>query len=910
MYTSSSTDVGRVLDEVVREAGIEPVLYQREAFSAILDGYNVLITAPTGYGKTEAAVLPILTLMRIRAHEPIALLYVTPLKSLINDLLHRLRSLFQRYGFRVMRKHGDVPANERKARLRRVPHVLITTPESLEIDLDMSKNIRRYLRNVKWVIIDELHEVAASKRGLQLAFLLERLRRVSGDFQVIALSATISDPLNVFQPFVGSSNRRLRIVNGGFKKPLIKVIYTENVEEALFKAMPKGRKKCIVFVNSRRLAERVHEILAKMPGLNDVVGVHHSSVAKLSRENLELRFKSGDVKCVVATKTLELGIDIGDVDVVIHIGAPPSVTSLVQRAGRSGHSMEAVSKAIIITDALDEYLLSLAAAELATKGVLEEGRMFCYLDVVAREIVGEVLGSNGVTIEDIEKLVNSIKPCRGRSGELRSVINVLIQSRILRREGDLLRIGRFFYKIWSPDGFGGSIRRFFSFIQSNDDKFTVKYLDKDVGYLDSSYVMKYLRPWDRVKIGGNTWDVISINVVKKTISVKPSNSKGDIPYWSGSLIMFSKLLTKHVFNMVHRYCREGSKGDRVLSDLCLNISEEVVKQLRNGGTVVEHVGDQFVVYGGLSHKHFELLGYVLAYITLLSGKSPSITVKASPLGLAVNNLPEILRATKSINYGIDELIREAVRISPYFHIKLRELLPSFGMVHNVVVTNEALEQSLHELEVDEALKQSVKSFINLDIEAVALSAKEFSPIAKLIINTPPLRPWYSGSYHIIAEALKGMALTVEEIAEVTGLPTDYVERKVKAMRKIKGPLRTIAFYDTYDGRLRWALYRELHKLAKGMYRDSFSPFNSPENYVVILYLDRYNDDTRSLIVSPSKEVLGSVLPSDIGADEVFKVKVGHLTFSNRYLTYYHVPVKALNLVVRNAITFLQRLYEC
>jgi len=161
---------------------------QEMSYEPITNGYNTLIIAPTGYGKTEAAMFPILNRMLKEDVKPVTVIYITPLKALINDLLYRIDWWASRLGFLVNRKHGEVPQKEKNLRLKKIPHIIVTTPEGLKIDLDWASRFREHYKNVKWVIVDEIHELINSKRGTQLSILLERLKHFIGyDFQRIGL---------------------------------------------------------------------------------------------------------------------------------------------------------------------------------------------------------------------------------------------------------------------------------------------------------------------------------------------------------------------------------------------------------------------------------------------------------------------------------------------------------------------------------------------------------------------------------------------------------------------------------------------------------------------------------------------------------------------------------------------------
>ena len=170
----------QVVELVMRKGWESFTEIQELAFPEILKGKNTLLIAPTGYGKTEAALIPVLDMVLREKVKPVAILYITPLRALINDLVLRIRWWTRHLGLHVARKHGDVPQSEKARRLRTVPHIMVLTPEGLEIDLDWASRFRGNYRNVRWVIVDEVHELASSKRGIQLAVLLERLKKFIG----------------------------------------------------------------------------------------------------------------------------------------------------------------------------------------------------------------------------------------------------------------------------------------------------------------------------------------------------------------------------------------------------------------------------------------------------------------------------------------------------------------------------------------------------------------------------------------------------------------------------------------------------------------------------------------------------------------------------------------------------------
>ncbi|MCE4603247.1 MAG: DEAD/DEAH box helicase, partial [Desulfurococcales archaeon] len=260
------------LVELIRRRGWSGLtVVQEKAIPVILDGANAILVAPTGEGKTEAALLPILSMMAREGAEPVSLLYITPMKALINDLYLRISWWASRLGFRVARKHGDTSASERSRRLRNVPHILVTTPESLEIDLDWSRRFRVYYRNLRWVIIDEVHELLSNKRGAQFIIQLERLARIAGrDIQRIGLSATIGDLDRALELLSGSSSRRRVIVDGRrVKKPKLSVTYVRDDSsdpwlDVAGKVLQEVEKPSLVFVNSRYVAEKLKDSLERL----------------------------------------------------------------------------------------------------------------------------------------------------------------------------------------------------------------------------------------------------------------------------------------------------------------------------------------------------------------------------------------------------------------------------------------------------------------------------------------------------------------------------------------------------------------------------------------------------------------------------------------------------------------------
>ncbi|MGZ6164116.1 MAG: DEAD/DEAH box helicase, partial [Myxococcaceae bacterium] len=394
----------------------QPSEPQSLGWPRILAGEDVLIAAPTGSGKTLSAFLAALDrLLRLalenRLEDRTSVVYVSPLKALGNDvqknLLRPLEAIYElaaREGLfpepvRVQVRTGDTPASERAQMLRRPPHVLITTPESLYLVLTAAR-ARETLRHVDTVIVDEIHALARDKRGSHLALSLERLKaQVRRRPQLIGLSAT-QKPVETFASFLtGRPDGCVVVKVGHLRKwqlaletpedPLSAVATHEmwgQVYDRLVQLTSEHRTT-LIFTNTRKLAERVaHDLGSRLgPG---TVSAHHGSMARELRLAAEEKLKRGELRAMVATASLELGIDIGAVDLVVQLGSPRGIALFLQRVGRAGHSLHGVSKGILVALTRDELVECTALLRAVHDGELDAVRIpEAPLDVLAQQIV-------------------------------------------------------------------------------------------------------------------------------------------------------------------------------------------------------------------------------------------------------------------------------------------------------------------------------------------------------------------------------------------------------------------------------------------------------------------------------------------------------------------------------------------
>src|SRR3989475_4984900 len=344
---------------------------QRRAIPRIMEGESALVIAPTGIGKTEAAILPILHKILTEKPEPVSCMYITPLRALNRDMLRRMTFFGEQLGVRVAVRHGDTPQKERQEQTRHPPDILITTPETFQI-LFTGRRGRDQLRTLQWVVVDEIHEMAGDDRGAQLAVALERLVEMVGhDVQRIGLSATVGTPEEVAS-FLGGVGREVEVIKGPIPKGMrIQVefpvpsdddngraekLHLRDVQAAairLCQELIDSHRSTLFFVNTRDTAEFLSSRMRTwFPELS--LGVHHGSLSKDVRIQMEDDFKAGVLKALICTSFLELGVDVGSADFVLQYNSPREVSRLVQRIGRSGHGVGEVSDGLVITTHEDD----------------------------------------------------------------------------------------------------------------------------------------------------------------------------------------------------------------------------------------------------------------------------------------------------------------------------------------------------------------------------------------------------------------------------------------------------------------------------------------------------------------------------------------------------------------------------
>src|SRR6266566_3144231 len=425
-----------------------PTPAQEKGWPAIAAGGHVLIQAPTGSGKTLAAFLSAIDRLTETPRAGLRLLYVSPLKALNYDVERNLRGPLAglRSELRVAVRTGDTPQKERAAMLREPPDILITTPESLFLLL--TSRARELLRSVDTLILDEVHAVAGTKRGAHLALSVERLEALAAQpVQRIGLSAT-QRPLEEIGKFV-SGGRAIELVDAGVAKELDLevVVPVEDMREpgdsreegheprsiwpSIYPALVelvRAHRSTIVFVNNRRLAERL-ALRLNEAAEEEIARAHHGSLAREQRTQIEEDLKAGRIPCLVATSSLELGIDMGAVDLVIQVESPKSVARGLQRIGRAGHSFGEVSRGRIFPKFRADLLECAVVTRRMRDGEIEATVVPRNpLDVLAQQIVAiaAAAGDDGVSVDELHALVTATHSYADLPrGQLENVLDML-----------------------------------------------------------------------------------------------------------------------------------------------------------------------------------------------------------------------------------------------------------------------------------------------------------------------------------------------------------------------------------------------------------------------------------------------------------------------------------------------------
>ncbi len=506
---------------------------QELVIDAVLDGCNSVVLAPTAGGKTEAAVFPLLSRILTENIKPVAALYVCPIRALLNNQEERLQAYANMVGLDVFKWHGDVSIS-RKQRFREAPsHLLMTTPESLEVMMISAQTDARALfENLSAAIIDEVHAFAGDDRGAHLASLLERLVAFCGrDIQRIGLSATVGNPAVIGEWLRGSSKRRFRLVDPPRPKTARQIrvdLCSELGEAALGIGKLARGKKSLVFVESRAKAEKVAHALV---GTEVEVFIHHSSVSRADRTLAEEQFARGQNTAIVCTSTMELGIDVGDLDQVIQLDAPTSVASLLQRIGRTGRRESTQSNCTFLCLSAESLLQSVALLRLAESGWVEDVRPIAHaMHVLAHQLMAVILQEGGISRHRVLPWLETAFPFASISTErFQELVDTMLEREILYEADGVLSLGKRGEKLYGRKNFFELYAVF-----TAPPVMRVQHGKNDVGYIQAMFVSIHDRNRGPLcfRLAGRAWEVEQIDWSKSVLQVRPAEH-GRVPHWLG-----------------------------------------------------------------------------------------------------------------------------------------------------------------------------------------------------------------------------------------------------------------------------------------------------------------------------------------------------------------------------------------
>jgi ATP-dependent Lhr-like helicase len=561
---------------------------QTKSLPVICRRIDSILIAPTGSGKTEAAILPVLTMIRELNSEKsagIKALYITPLRSLNNDVFRRIEKYASDQGLRLEIRHGDTSAAKKKKMSNDPPDILITTPETLGIILTNSILIG-HLSSVQWVIIDEVHELLPNKRGSHLSVSLERLEKVTKDRPSrIGLSASVADPREAGR-FVAGSGRNIAVLTDwSMREYDIDIKYVNgsinDVCQLILKyvdPMINQKKSILVFTNTRDEAEYIGTILKSRARFG--VDVHHGSLSKNSREETEKRLREGIAGLVVCTSSLELGLDIGSVDLVIHYGSPRQISKLVQRIGRSRHNNRRSAKGLIVTSSHDDELEAHAILYRTRKGEMEEQKIHQMpFDVMAHHLVGISLQARAsITVSEAFQLIRNSYPFRNLQ-----ISDLMMSLKILADIG-LIRIdiseNSYRYTLKSYKYYFSNLSMI-PFVQKFE---VIDFVGKrKIGMLDQQFVGDYGERGNVFVLKGLQWKIISIDEKRLIVNVEPLRGVTmNVPYWAGETIPVDYLTAVRVAESRRNY----ANSDVFLSRETVKKSLVLLKELPSAKLIV------------------------------------------------------------------------------------------------------------------------------------------------------------------------------------------------------------------------------------------------------------------------------------------------------------------------------------
>ncbi|MGL4863160.1 DEAD/DEAH box helicase [Cetobacterium sp.] len=633
---------------------LKPV--QEASIPEIIKRKDLIILAPTAGGKTEACFFPILSLMAKERKVGLRCIYLSPIKALLNNQEIRIKELGKFLDFEVFKWHGDVSRGKKEKFTISPKEILMTTPESLEVMLCNSKiDKEEIFKNLEFIIVDEIHSFVENSRGIQLISLLERLSKYTDNpLQRIGLSATVGNPIDILTWLQGSSQRIGVVIKPSKVKKArkVEIKYTEEYEERLKEIYKRiYGKKALVFSNSRKNCERINIDLKKF-GVDSYV--HHSSIDKNRREAVEELFKYGRNKTIVATSTLELGIDIGGLDIVIQDSSPRTVSSFLQRMGRTGRREGTISWFVFLPKSQEDLLLSVAILSLSVDSWVESLKVNKKsYSIYAHQMIMIVFSHFGILADEIYSTLKKVYAFSEITyEEFIEITSYMLEKKILLADRNKLFIGDELEK-----DYGGS-----NFIDLYSTFFTeVEYSIKDSGGLVGTLDFAFARPLivgSHFILAGECWEVVRKDDKKRVINVEKAKIAEE-PRWNSKIGLISYEISRRILKILterDKYSYLHLKEQNIIDEMR---NEYIYEGYSLKKIKIQKIGSKIKIYTFAGNK---VNNSLFALISLLDDRITKDTIEWDNLTIKIPlefDFKELIYYLGNLKENFDELLNQS-----------------------------------------------------------------------------------------------------------------------------------------------------------------------------------------------------------------------------------------------------------
>ncbi|TLX90730.1 MAG: DEAD/DEAH box helicase, partial [Thaumarchaeota archaeon] len=678
---------------------------QRKASPVIFQKIDSLVVAPTGSGKTETAIIPIFArVTKSKRLGKIKALYVTPLRALNRDVFRRIIKYAENEDLTIQIRHGDTPQSVRRKITLEPPDILITTPETIIILLSQQAMLHA-LNELEWIVIDEVHELLGNERGAQLSLSLERLQtNTRHPLTRIGLSATVGNTTESAKFVVGTKRKCKIIEDRSIRKYDVEVKYIDgtitDVVDFIIDYVTKSysASPVLLFTNTRGESEYIASILKERTTVP--IELHHGSLSQQVREETEATLREGKPGIVVCTSSLELGLDIGSVELVIHYGSPRQVSKLIQRIGRSRHRRGSSAKGVIVTNNADDEFEALAILERVKERSLEDQVIHDGpLDVLAHHLVGMTMQFGTVSIESALNMIRKAYSFRNITiQDLLSVLEILNNGSIIHFDKDEMVFRKK----------GRSFRYYFENLSTIPDILKFKVFDtankKIIGSLDQRFVGDYGDQGNVFVLRGMQWRILNVDDKSLRVNVEPvASGRINVPYWEGENIPVDFTTARKV-GMFRTKTIVKAPASKIMESLSLGaIPDEktiVVESQRTRNTVVMHACFGTRINATLSTLLSAMLSAKSGY--LVNSRSDAYRIMISSNGrISESSVVDIL----ADDYDLQTVVRASLAGTYNVNWRTWCVAKKFGIVGREAVYDRRSARFIYEKYSSTALTQ-------------------------------------------------------------------------------------------------------------------------------------------------------------------------------------------------------------